>query len=226
MDEMRGVKVVERGEETGSGSRRHGLGTSEFSRVANLSDAVFAIAMTLLVLTLDVPRVPPDRLAEALVDRIPQLIAFVVSFALVANIWWAHHKHMALLGSLEPGLIVINLAFLGGVALVPFPTALIGGSPTAHAAVLPFIALFIVLLFLFLLLILRSHAVAAWRRPLPDELFPWVRGLWILSLAGMVLAFLIALWVPVAGLIAAALNGAVVGVVMDLVAPPAYRKWR
>lgn len=207
------------------GARRYGHDSPEFSRVANLSDAVFAIAMTLLVLTLDAPEVGADGLAAALADRLPQLGVVVLSFALVANIWWAHHKFVGFLGSLEPGIIAINLAFLGGVALVPFPTALIGNAPTARAAAVSFIALFVVLLFLFLMLVLRAQAVGAWRRPMPDGLFPWVRASWVLTTAGMVLALLIALWIPLAGLAAAVLNGTIVAVVLAQLAPPEFREW-
>jgi hypothetical protein len=121
------------------GSGRYGYGTPAFARVANLSDAVFAIAMTLLVLTLDTPAT--NDLTGALVDQLPQLSAFLLGFALVANLWWQHHKLFELLGSLEGGLIGINLVLLGAVALVPFPTSLVGNAPTDRAAVLPFIGL-------------------------------------------------------------------------------------
>ncbi|QBI18683.1 DUF1211 domain-containing protein [Egibacter rhizosphaerae] len=103
----------------GSASRRYRRDSVEFSRVANLSDALFAIAMTLLVLRIEVPDVPADQLAGALADQLPQFIAFLLSFAVVANFWWIHHRFIAVLGVVEPGLIAINLVLLGAVALVP-----------------------------------------------------------------------------------------------------------
>jgi uncharacterized membrane protein len=207
------------------GARRYEHDSPEFARVANLSDAVFAIAMTLLVLTLDVPEVGAEGLAAALADRLPQLAAVVLSFALVASVWWSHHKFMGLLGSVEPGMIALNLAFLGGVALVPFPTALIGNTPTARAAAVSFVALFVLLLLLFLLIVLRAQAVGAWRRPMPEGLFPWVRAYWVLATAGMTLALLIALWIPLAGLAAAFVNGFIVAVVLILLGPPEFQEW-
>jgi uncharacterized membrane protein len=127
-------------------SQRYDRGSPEFSRVANLSDAVFAIAMTLLVLTLDRPDSPAGQLARGLLETLPQLVAFALAFALVANIWWAHHKFFSRLGALEPGVVAISLVLLGAVALVPFPTSLIGHAPTERAAVLPFIGVFVVIL--------------------------------------------------------------------------------
>jgi uncharacterized membrane protein len=207
------------------GLRRYGRDTPEFGRVANLSDAVFAIAMTLLVLTLDAPNVPADRLAGELVARAPQTIAFVLSFVLVANVWWAHHKFFGLLGSIEPLVMGINLGILGVVALVPYPTSLIGTNPDAGAAVLPFIGLFFVLHLLFLAMLVRVHATRAWRFPIPPRLYPWLVLGWLAHVALMLLALLVALWWPIAGLVVAALSGTVVGVTMGVVAPAAYAEW-
>jgi uncharacterized membrane protein len=206
-------------------SPRYERDSPEFGRVANLSDAVFAIAMTLLVLTLDAPGQDEGPLLEALVDRVPQLIAFVLAFALVANIWWAHHRLVAHLGVLDRGLIALTLVLLGAVALVPFPTSLIGDAPTEQAAVLPFIGLFVVILGLFLLLYLQAERAAAWRHPMPEGLFPWLVAYWLLSVGGMLLAFLVAIWAPVGGLVLAAASGTVVGLVLQWRAPRAYRSW-
>jgi uncharacterized membrane protein len=216
------VATIDQG---GRARLRYTRDTAEFSRVANLSDAVFAIAMTLLVLTLDAPDVGGAPLAEALFDRLPQLIAFVLAFGLVANIWWAHHKFVAQLESVERGLIAITLVLLGAVALVPFPTSLIGNAPTERAAVLPFIGLFVGIALLFLLMYARAQAVGAWRRPVPEGLFPWLLGTWAMLMGGMVLALVVAIWVPVAGLVIAAMNGTAVGVLMAWIAPPAYGDW-
>lgn len=199
--------------------------TAEFGRVANLSDAVFAIAMTLLVLTLDVPDVAAGPLGEALLDRLPQLIAFVLGFALVANIWWEHHKFMARLAMLDRPMIAATLVLLGAVALVPFPTSLIGSAPTDRAAVLPFIGLFIFIGVVLTILYWRAQWAGAWHRPWPDRLTGWVLGGWAVLVGGLVLAFAVAAFVPLAGLAMAALNGWVVTIVMGRIAPSGYRVW-
>jgi uncharacterized membrane protein len=205
--------------------RRYGRDTLEFSRVVNLSDGVFAIAMTLLVLTLDVPDPRSSDLAAALVDRVPQFVAFVLSFLLVANIWWAHHKFFSLLERVEPGIMVLTLASLGAVALVPFPTSLIGNIPGDRAAVIPFIALFTLLIVLQLGLVMRARAVRAYRWHLPPTIYPWVVATWAAAALINVLALSIAFFHPVAGLVIAAASGTVVGVGTGLLAPKGYDEW-
>jgi uncharacterized membrane protein len=208
-----------------AGLRRYGRDTPEFARVANLSDAVFAIAMTLLVLTLDAPNVGSDRLVSELLARVPQMIAFVLGFVLVANVWWAHHKFFGLLAFLKPVVTALNLGILGVVALVPFPTSLIGTNPGAGAAVLPFVGLFVGLHVLFLAMLVRVQATRAWRVPMPPRLYPWLVMGWLAHLSLMLLALLVALWWPVGGLVVAALSGTIVGVTMGVLAPPAYADW-
>ncbi|MEG3124359.1 TMEM175 family protein [Sphingomonas sp. GB1N7] len=90
------------------------------------SDAVFAIAMTLLVIEVRVPEVhlrTDAALAQALVDQLPKYIGFVVSFMVVGRFWVGHHRTMGLLKGLNPRLVWINLLFLMAVAFMPFPTA-------------------------------------------------------------------------------------------------------
>lgn len=138
---------------------REGRDTTGFTRVVNLSDAVFAIAMTLLVLTVDVPRVPADELAGALLADLPQLGAYVLAFALVASQWYAHRKLFERFAFTEPGLTVVNLVALGLVALVPFPTSVLGNYPTTTAAVAPFLAIFVALSLAYIAMIVRAHTV-------------------------------------------------------------------
>jgi uncharacterized membrane protein len=125
----------------------------------------------------------------------------------------------------EPGLIAINMAVLGSVALVPFPTSLIGSAPTERAAVIPFVGLFVVTISMFLLLLVRAQAVRAWRLPMPGGLYPWL----VAGIAGqlvlMIVAVVVAVWAPVAALIIAALAGTLVGITMAVAAPHRYRDW-
>jgi uncharacterized membrane protein len=206
-------------------ARRYRRGSSEFDRVVNLSDAIFAIAMTLLVLTLERPDVPVEGLGTALADQFPQLIAFVLSFAIVAQTWWLHHKFFSLLGEIEPVLIAINLVLLMAVAIVPFPTSLIGKEPSAQAAVLPYIAVLIVISLLYAALLVRAHAANLWRVRIPAELYPWLLAGWAASIAVLVVAFVVAFWVPVAGLALLPLSGLAEFLLVARRAPRGYGTW-
>ena len=205
--------------------RRFERDTLEFGRIVNLSDGVFAIALTLLVLGLELPDVDAAALGEQLRGRLPNLIAFALGFMLVANIWWEHHKLVARLAFFEPRSLALNLVALGLVALAPFPTGLIGAAPTERAAVLPFIAIFVALMAVFLALIGRAQRTGAWREAPSPRLFRWVLAGWWAELAGLVLALLVALAVPVAGLAVAALKSPIIAVVLARRAPSGYADW-
>lgn len=113
-------------------------GSTEFARVLAFSDGIFAIAMTLLVVGIDLPHLAdPDsvhELADALNDRSESIISFFISFAVIGRYWVAHHHFFALLERADGGLVGINLLYLALVAFLPFPTDLLGnyfGNPLA-----------------------------------------------------------------------------------------------
>jgi uncharacterized membrane protein len=99
----------------------------EFARIVAFTDGVFAIAITLLVLSLEVPSALPDaRLHEYLLESWPQVFAYFLSFAVIGRFWLVHHHFVAVLDDFDAGLMLLNLAFLSLVVLVPFPTELLG----------------------------------------------------------------------------------------------------
>jgi uncharacterized membrane protein len=95
---------------------------TDLGRVGSFTDGVMAVAITLLVLNLEVPRVAPSELDEALVDLFPSLIAYVLSFALVGRFWAVHHRVFETLRAFDTVLMALNLAFLAFIVLVPFAT--------------------------------------------------------------------------------------------------------
>lgn len=183
------------------GPQRFARDTLAFQRVVNLSDAVFAIALTLLVLTLDVPVSQMDRLADALVDQVPQFVAFALSFALVANLWWQHYRLVELLDGLEPGVIAINLILLAFVALVPYPTSLLGAAPANSVAVVAFIAVFVVLTLLHLALLGRAGSQGLVRSELPRVRYLSLLAGYAVGALVLLVAALIAVWWPMVALV-------------------------
>ena len=104
---------------------RHSPGL-EFDRVAFFSDAVFAIAMTLLVVGIGIPEVAEKGLDEALESKRPEIVSFFLSFVVIGNYWLAHHRFFANLARVSPRLMLVNLVYLAAIAFTPFPTALAG----------------------------------------------------------------------------------------------------
>jgi uncharacterized membrane protein len=104
---------------------RHNPGL-EFDRVAFFSDAVFAIAMTLLVVGIGIPEVAERGLDEALDSKRPEITSFFVSFVVIGNYWLAHHRFFAGLARVSHRLMLVNLVYLAAIAFTPFPTALAG----------------------------------------------------------------------------------------------------
>lgn len=102
----------------------------EFNRIINLSDGVAAIALTLLVLTLDVPPpTGPTKTADmgALLDGLgTPLFAFCLSFAIIASSWYGHHRFVASLRGLDAAMVTWNFAYLFCLVVVPFASDLVG----------------------------------------------------------------------------------------------------
>lgn len=198
--------------------------SNAFARVVNLSDAVFAIAMTLLVLTVDVPDVDSSELAAALITDLPQLGAYALAFVLVASQWYAHRKLFKRLAITEVGLTIINLVFLGLVALVPFPTSMLGSYPLAPAAVIPFLATFALLGVTYLALLVRAQAIHAWLQPLPDSAYRRILMAFGASTSLLVVGIAVAARLPAVALGLALVSSAPTVLLLRRVPSP-YRDW-
>lgn len=103
----------------------------EFGRVLAFSDGVFAIAITLLVLSIDIPSVPASGesalpLPNELWDVRYQVLAYFISFAVVGMFWVRHHRILANLRAFDGTLMALNLFVLCFIALLPVPTELLG----------------------------------------------------------------------------------------------------
>ncbi len=98
------------------------------TRTEALSDGVFAIATTLLVLNLTVPNVPgrgsETELSRAVVGLLPDLLSYVLSFLVVAGFWMAHRAIFRHITHVNRPLTWLNNLFLMIIAFLPFSTGL------------------------------------------------------------------------------------------------------
>ncbi|MFJ2902616.1 MULTISPECIES: TMEM175 family protein [unclassified Streptomyces] len=113
-----------------------GPGPRNLARLIALSDGIFAIAMTLLVLDIQVTGDLDDagfrRMLHAL---LPNIGAYVLSFAILAGFWRDHRRILQLADRVEGLSLRFALAGLGAIALLPFPTTLLSEYASQSLAV-------------------------------------------------------------------------------------------
>jgi len=99
-------------------------------RMEALTDGIFAISMTLLVLELKVPDMPKSisshELLHKLGQEIPAFFSFFVSFIYCGLLWTLHHLAVHFFRHIQLALAWLNLLFLMSIALLPFSCALLG----------------------------------------------------------------------------------------------------
>jgi uncharacterized membrane protein len=135
-------------------------------RLVFFSDAVMAIAITLLALELPTPR--GDTTAQAwhdFGDHLDDYLAFLISFVVIANSWFGHHWLYRYVRRVHRRVAGINMIWLLTIVVTPFATRVLVGEDTAFpmaftlyagiqaAAQLTFVAL--------ILIIRRDHLTAA-----------------------------------------------------------------
>ncbi len=94
------------------------------------SDAVFAIAITLLVVDIRVPASAGGTIdsAAALHAALPEIRSFGISFAVIGLFWLGHHSMFGHITVLDRTLMLLNLLFLATIAFLPYPTALLSAA--------------------------------------------------------------------------------------------------
>ncbi|HYB87580.1 MAG TPA: TMEM175 family protein [Streptosporangiaceae bacterium] len=108
-------------------------GNLEYDRVLFFSDAVFAIAITLLVVDIRVPDVVINS-AQQIHHSWDKILSFTISFLVIGLFWMGHHRLFRYITALDRRLIFLNLLFLGTIAFLPYPTALLFAGSTKQPA--------------------------------------------------------------------------------------------
>jgi uncharacterized membrane protein len=129
----------------------HGIAGQSLDRLAALSDGIFAVAMTLLVLDLRVPvsqilhtqvplwaggALPSERpLLDVLLHLAPSLLTYLMSFLTLGIFWIGQQTQLNHFSRSDRHLTWIHLVFLMGIALMPFSTALLAEFITYRLAI-------------------------------------------------------------------------------------------
>ena len=155
---------------------RHGDGL-EFDRVAFFSDAVYAIAMTLLIVPIEVPHLPEsdaDNVAAmwaAIQELFPSLFSFFLAFWLLGRFWLAHHGFVSSLRAVNRTFMAMNLVYLAFVASLPFPSALLGRDGSNPVSVVLFASSLVLVSSMETAMLVYSHRAGLRRTPLGSKLF-------------------------------------------------------
>jgi len=100
------------------------------SRLETLTDGIFAIAMTLLVLNLQIPQIPAALVAARLPHQLealwPKVLSFILSFIVVGVYWVGHHNQFHYIRRVDRSFMWINILFLLAIAFIPFSAGLLG----------------------------------------------------------------------------------------------------
>jgi uncharacterized membrane protein len=184
---------------------RYERGSDEFSRAINFNDAVFAIALTLLSVSLVVPTLTDSGSASELWGRLgdmsTEFLSFLISFAVIGRYWFAHHQFVSRLAALNNALIGTGLVYLMFIAFLPFPTEMFGthfenpAALTVYAVNVALISGFEVLLFR------RAYRDGLFIRRMPEDVYRYGR---LMSTAPVVI-FLISIPIAFLSTTAAAL---------------------
>jgi uncharacterized membrane protein len=120
----------------------NGTGKQEqlgFERLVFFSDAVYAIAITLLVIDLHLPpgsgELSNAELHSALLDMMPQIFSYILSFLVIGSFWNNHHRKFQYVNAIDHRILLINLLLLMAIAFLPFPTSVLGESGNATATI-------------------------------------------------------------------------------------------
>ena len=124
---------------TGKSSQPAGKEANQIGmeRLIFFSDAVFAIAITLLSLEIRLPETSSSltngELARLLLEIWPKYLAYVISFLVIGLFWIGHHRKFGHIQRYDANLMLLNLLWLMTIAFIPFPTSLIStyGNRTA-----------------------------------------------------------------------------------------------
>lgn len=170
----------------------------DFGRVVFFTDAVFAIAMTLLVVEIGVPEAAadatddPGTLLDLLQDKVPLVIAFFVGCFVIGSYWVAHHQFVTRLAAVDRGFLGLTVVYLAFVALLPFPTGVLGEFGSNPVSVVAFAANMIAVSVMEAVMFHHARRRGLFREEWPQAVYRWA------MLASLSPVALFALSVPVA----------------------------
>ncbi|HXP00481.1 MAG TPA: TMEM175 family protein [Luteibacter sp.] len=171
----------------------------QLERLTFFSDAVFAIAITLLVIEIHVPHPSAntdEAWLQALIDLTPHFFGFILSFIVIGALWAAHHRVFGLLRHYDPSIVWPNLFLLMAVAFMPFSSALMSTHSTERIPEVFYAATLLIAGLLQYRLIRKALRAPFLREDVSDETIAIMRRRSLAMPCMAVLAGALAFWWP------------------------------
>jgi uncharacterized membrane protein len=168
----------------------------------SFTDAVFAIAMTLLVVAIGVPETiggapdDPGALLAAFDDKGPLLFAFFLGCYTIGFCWAAHHRFMSWLDAVDRGFVLLTVVYLAFVALLPFPTGVLGEFGENPVAVVAYALNMGAVSGMECVLFSHARRRRLFREELPTDVYRWALGSSLLPVVAFALSIPVAFAVP------------------------------
>jgi TMEM175 potassium channel family protein len=142
-------------------------------RVGAFSDGVFAIAITLLALQLEVPLIKDPhsagQLRDGLGDNLSSFAYFFVSFAVIGIYWMAHHRLFHEIAKADETLVLWNLGILLGISFLPYATTVLSRYDDNSTAIVFYASTVIVTSLMFLGLSMHAKRAGLYRPDTPES---------------------------------------------------------
>ncbi len=132
-------------------------GSVEFDRLVTITDGIYAVAMTLLVVSIGVPRVEPEELSRELLSVHGDLLTFFIAVAVLGFYWLSNLHFVRHLEAVDSVYFGLNMIYLAMVAFLPLPTALLDRYSRQSITVVLFVSTLLLISLMELILFARAH---------------------------------------------------------------------
>ena len=156
----------------------------DLTRIVAFTDGVFAIAITLLVLQLDVPRgieSASDVWQQVFVDQGVDFVAFLISFAVIGRYWVLNHRLMRMMREFDQWMLALLLFYLLFIVLLPFSSELMGEYGDFDLSVLIYVANLVMVAFSSTVLMVQADRSGLESPDYREELEVSIKGGWFVT---------------------------------------------
>ena len=114
------------------------LSDRNMKRIYSLTDATFGVAMTILILSVDIPLgLPVDKMHQTLFDHIlPALFVYIISFIILGSFWNETHYHNHLIVKSDVVISWLYIFFLMFICIIPFSSSFVINYPGEKRSIL------------------------------------------------------------------------------------------